>query len=93
MSSPKIYKCENCDKIYKTRNSLWYHKNKVKVKCKPKLTKRNLDKRLMVLECHVGFLTYLVTRNCSVEDIKRAKEKFLSEGNIITKITKLLNED
>ena len=83
MASPKIYKCENCDKIYKSRNGLWSHKNRAKVKCKPKLTIERLNKRVRDLEGTVTFLTHLVIHHCSAKDIKWAKDKFLAEGGII----------
>jgi len=83
MDSPKVYKCENCDKLYKTRNGLWYHKTKRKVKCKPKLTIERLNKKIQNLEGIVTFLVHVVTHHCCAEDLKYAKDKFLAEGGII----------
>ncbi len=82
------YKCENCDKIYKSRCGLWRHKKLNK--CKPKLTIRNLDKRvrdlnkkIKNLEGTVTFLVHVITHHCSAKDLKYAKDKFLAEGGII----------
>jgi uncharacterized C2H2 Zn-finger protein len=93
MASPKIYKCENCDKIYKSRNALWSHKNRAKVKCKPKLTIERLNKRvrdlegtvkkIKNLEGTVTFLAHVIKHHCSAKDLKYAKDKFLAEGGII----------
>jgi len=81
MDSPKVYKCENCDKIYKGRSGLYKHKKLNK--CKPKLTIERLNKKIQKLEGTVTFLVHVVTHHCCAEDIIYAKDKFLAEGGII----------
>ena len=55
----KIYKCENCNKIYKSRTSIWRHKKKCKKKEIPK----------MVFHLTVDDLSKILGRDITAEDV------------------------
>jgi hypothetical protein len=46
--NPKQYKCDNCNKCYKARNSLWYHQQKCDELTK-KLTELDKDELIITL--------------------------------------------
>jgi len=47
---PNTYSCKNCDKVYKARNSLWYHEQKCKPLDNEILPSADADLKILVID-------------------------------------------
>jgi len=73
----KIYKCNNCDKIYKSRSGLWKHKNKCGF-----TMEKHLEKLTNILETsieHNSFMTNLIPKMGNTYNNKISINVFLND--------------